>query len=88
VDRKVLTLAVLTGLFGISCCVAPTVLALIGFASVSFVISLGHTLYSTYGWYFRGTAVLLAVVGVVMQTRGPSTTAMPPGPHSWSDRRA
>lgn len=57
------------GLAGISCCVGPTVLALLGLTSVSFAISLGNTLYYRYGWYFRGAALVLAVAGVVSLLR-------------------
>jgi hypothetical protein len=45
--------------------VGPTVLALFGLSSVSFAISLGNTLYSIYGWYFRGAAMLLATLGTL-----------------------
>lgn len=68
-DRKGLVLGVIAGLVGISCCVMPTVLALLGLASMSFAISLGNTLYYTYGWWFRGAALALAIVGVVLQLR-------------------
>jgi hypothetical protein len=64
-DRSGLKLGVFAGLVGISCCVGPTVLALIGLSSVSFAISLSNTLYYEYGWYFRSAAVLLAVIGLV-----------------------
>lgn len=69
-DRSGLTLGVVAGLVGISCCVGPTVLALLGLASVSFAISLSNTLYYEYGWYFRGAAALLGVLGVVALLRG------------------
>ena len=52
-------------LIGISCCVGPTVLALLGLSSVSFAISLSNTLYYEYGWYFRGAAVVLGALGVI-----------------------
>lgn len=64
-DRSGLKLGVVAGLVGISCCVGPTVLALLGLSSVSFAISLSKTLYYEYGWYFRGAAVLLAALGLV-----------------------
>lgn len=64
-DRAGWKLGALAGLLGISCCVSPVVLVLLGLSSVSFAISLGNTLYYGYGWYFRGAAILLAVVGVV-----------------------
>ena len=63
-DRKLVA-----GLAGISCCVGPTVLALLGLSSVSFAISLGNTLYYGYGWYFRGAALVLAAAGVVSLLR-------------------
>ena len=69
-DRAGLKLGVLAGLVGISCCVGPTVLALLGLASVSFAISLSTTLYYEYGWYFRGAAILLGALGVIGLLRG------------------
>lgn len=69
-DRAGLKLGALAGLVGISCCVSPAVLALLGLSSVSFAISLGNTLYYQYGWYFRGAAILLAAVGVFWMLRG------------------
>ncbi len=64
-DRSGLKLGLLAGLAGISCCVGPTVLALLGLSSVSFAISLSNTLYYHYGWYFRGAALVLAAAGVI-----------------------
>lgn len=69
-DRTGLRLGALTGLVGIACCVSPVVLVLLGLASVSFAISLGNTLYSEYGWYFRGAALLFAVAGTLGVLRG------------------
>ena len=54
----------LAGFVGISCCVTPVVLVLLGLSSVSFAIGLGNTLYYQYGWYFRGAALLLACSGL------------------------
>ncbi len=68
-DRAGLKLGLVAGLAGISCCVGPTVLVLLGLSSVSFAISLGNTLYYEYGWYFRGAALLLATAGVVALLR-------------------
>ncbi|MBI3457938.1 MAG: hypothetical protein HY002_19345 [Candidatus Rokubacteria bacterium] len=64
-DRAGLKLGALAGLVGISCCVSPIVLVLLGLSSVAFAVSLGSTLYYGYGWYFRGAALLLAAIGVV-----------------------
>lgn len=64
-DRSGLKLGAVAGLLGISCCVGPAALALLGLSSVPFAISLGNTLYYQYGWYFRAAALLLAAAGVV-----------------------
>lgn len=69
-DKTGLKLGLLAGLVGISCCVSPVVMVLLGLASVSFAISLGNTLYYGYGWYFRGAALVLAVLGVIAILRG------------------
>lgn len=68
-DRAGLKLGALAGFVGIACCVSPVVLVLLGLSSVSLAIDLGNTLYYEYGWYFRGAALLLAVVGVVLILR-------------------
>jgi NADH:ubiquinone oxidoreductase subunit 6 (subunit J) len=69
-DRAGLRLGIVAGLAAISCCVGPTVLALLGLSSVSLAISLGNTLYYQYGWYFRAAALVLAAAGVVGLLRG------------------
>lgn len=68
-DRSGLRLGLLAGLVGISCCVGPTALALLGLATVSFALSLANTLYNEYGWYFRGVAIVLAAAGIVRLLR-------------------
>jgi hypothetical protein len=70
IDRPGLVVGSLAGLIGIGCCAGPTVLALLGLTSASFAISLGNTLYSEYGWYFRGAALLFAAIGVRVILRG------------------
>jgi hypothetical protein len=52
IDRPGFTLGSLAGLIGVSCCVAPTILALLGLISASVAIGLGNMLYVDYGWYF------------------------------------
>jgi hypothetical protein len=64
IDRSGLILGSLAGLIGISCCVAPTILALLGLISASVAIGVGTTLYSEYGWSFRGAGLVFAVIGV------------------------
>lgn len=69
-DKPGLKLGLLAGLVGISCCVSPAVMVLLGLASASYAISLGKTLYYGYGWYFRGAALVLAALGVIGILRG------------------
>lgn len=69
-DRAGLKIGLLAGLVGISCCVSPVVMVLLGLASVSFAIGLGNTLYYQYGWYFRGAALVLAAAAVIAILRG------------------
>jgi hypothetical protein len=70
-DRSGLVLGSLAGLIGIGCCVGPTALALLGLVSGSVALGLGNTLYSEYGWYFRGAGLVFAAVGawVVLRRR-------------------
>ena len=82
-DRPGLKLGVLAGLVGIACCVGPTVLALLGLASVSFAISLSNTLYYEYGWYFRGAAVLLGALGVIGLLRGRKSCTLRGAREQW-----
>lgn len=54
-----LGIGALGGLIGISCCVSPVVLYLIGVASATEAVSLGTRLYGDYAWYFRGAGLLV-----------------------------
>ena len=58
-----------SGLVAISCCVSPVVLVLIEVASAAEAVSLGNTLYYTYGWLFRGAGLLVASVAVFLYLR-------------------
>jgi hypothetical protein len=82
-DRSGLKLGVVAGLVGIACCVGPTVLALLGLASVSFAVSLSNTLYYEYGWYFRGAAVLIGALGVIGLLRGRKSCTLRAAREQW-----
>ena len=58
-----------SGLVAISCCVSPVVLVLLGLATAAEAVSLGNTLYYTYGWLFRGAGLLVAAVAVFLYLR-------------------
>ncbi len=68
--RSGLRIGLISGLTAIMCCVSPVFLVLIGVATAAEAVSLGDTLYYTYGWYFRGAGLLVATIAVVVYLRG------------------
>ena len=67
--RKGVVLGLVSGLVAISCCVSPVVLVLVGVATAAEAVSLGNTLYYTYGWLFRGAGLLVASVALFLYLR-------------------
>ena len=61
---------VASGLVAITCCVSPVVLALLGVATAAEAVTLGDTLYYTYGWYFRAAGLGIAALAVILFLRG------------------
>ena len=59
-----------SGLVAITCCVSPVVLALLGVATAAEAVTLGDTLYYTYGWYFRAAGLAIAALAVILFLRG------------------
>ena len=59
-----------SGLVAITCCVSPVVLALLGVATAAEAVTLGDTLYYTYGWYFRAAGLGIAALAVILFLRG------------------
>ncbi len=55
-----------SGLAAISCCVSPVVMVLIGVATAAEAVTLGDTLYYTYGWGFRAAGLVVAAVAVAV----------------------
>ena len=52
----------------ITCCVSPVVLALLGVATAAEAVTLGDTLYYTYGWYFRAAGLAVAALAVILSS--------------------
>ena len=67
--RGVLT-GLASGLVAITCCVSPVVLVLLGIATAAEAVTLGDTLYYTYGWYFRAAGLGAAALAVILFLRG------------------
>ncbi|MDA1188872.1 MAG: hypothetical protein O2854_04250 [Chloroflexi bacterium] len=68
--KKGLIMGLVSGIVAISCCVSPIVLVLIGVATAAEAVTLGDTLYYTYGWAFRGAGLIAAIAAVVLYLRG------------------
>jgi hypothetical protein len=64
-----LGIGVLGGLVGISCCVSPVVLYLLGVASATEAVAVGNRLYGEYAWYFRGVGLLIGGGAVALYLR-------------------
>ena len=47
------------GVTGLSCCVGPTILALLGIVSAGAAFAWATDLYDGYAWWFRSAGVLL-----------------------------
>ena len=68
--RRGILLGLASGLAAITCCVSPVVLVLLGVATAAEAVTLGDTLYYTYGWYFRAAGLAIAVLAVILFLRG------------------
>ncbi len=68
--KKGLLFGLLSGFTAITCCVSPVVLALLGVATAAEAVTLGDTLYYTYGWLFRAAGLTVAAVAVILYLRG------------------
>ena len=68
--RRGILVGLASGLAAITCCVSPVVLVLLGVATAAEALTLGDTLYYTYGWYFRAAGLGIAVLAVILFLRG------------------
>ena len=68
--RRGLLFGLLSGVTAITCCVSPVVLVLIGVVTAAEAVTLGDTLYYTYGWFFRAAGFIVAAVAVYLYLRG------------------
>jgi hypothetical protein len=59
----------LAGLIGISCCVYPVVLVLLGLSTAAAAADLGNLLFDEWGWAFRLAGLTLAGVAIFIQRR-------------------
>lgn len=64
-----LRIGALGGLVGISCCVSPVVLYLVGLATATEAVGLGTRLYGEYAWYFRGAGLLVGGGAIALYLR-------------------
>lgn len=64
-----LGIGALGGLVGISCCVSPVILYLVGVASATEAVGLGNRLYGEYAWYFRGAGLVVGGAAFALYLR-------------------
>ncbi len=62
-------IGLISGLVGISCCVSPVVLYLLGLATATEAVGLGNTLYGRYAWYFRLAGLLVGGAAITLYLR-------------------
>ena len=68
--KKGILFGIASGFVGITCCVSPVVLVLLGIATAAEAVTLGDTLYYEYGWFFRTAGLIVAAIAVVLFLRG------------------
>lgn len=68
--KRGILFGITSGFVAITCCVSPVVLALLGIATAAEAVSLGDTLYYTYGWFFRAAGLTAATAAVIVFLRG------------------
>lgn len=59
----------MAGLTGLTCCVGPTVLALVGLVSAGTAFNWANDLYDGYAWLFRLGGLLLLVLLIAWSLR-------------------
>ncbi len=71
------------GLLGISCCVSPVVLYLVGASTATEAVSLGNRLYEGYGWYFRAAGLVLGGAALYVYLRRRDECDLPGARANW-----
>ena len=81
--RKGIKYGLLSGLAGITCCVSPVVLVLLGIATAAEAVTLGDTLYYGYAWFFRAFGLAVAAIAVVLYLRRRGMCTLAGARRSW-----
>jgi hypothetical protein len=76
-------IGVLAGLVGITCCVYPVVLVLLGLSTAAAALDLGNRLFDEWGWAFKAAGVTFAVVAIWIQRRRMRTCPVDARPRLW-----
>jgi hypothetical protein len=67
--RRSVLLGAIAGLIGISCCVYPVALVLLGLSSAVAAVDLGNFLFDEWGWAFRSAGAAFALAALWIQRR-------------------
>ena len=81
--KRGLVFGLVSGLAAITCCVSPVVFALLGIATAAEAVTLGDTLYYTYGWIFRGVGFVIAATAVILYLRQRHNCSIRGARHYW-----
>jgi hypothetical protein len=81
-ERSV-AIGALAGLVGISCCVYPIVLVLLGLSTAAAAVDLGNRLFDEWGWAFKSAGVLVAVAAIWVQRWRAKACAIDARPRLW-----
>jgi hypothetical protein len=65
----VLRIGALGGILGMTCCVGPAVLALMGIVSATTAYGWAENLYGNYAWWFRGGGLVMMVALLLASLR-------------------
>ncbi len=78
-----ITIGALAGLIGISCCVYPVVLVLLGLSTAAAALDLGNRLFDEWGWAFKTAGVTFAVIAIWIQRRRARACPVDARPRLW-----
>jgi len=81
--QRSVSIGALAGLVGISCCVYPIVLVLLGLSTAVAAVDLGNRLFNEWGWAFKSAGVAFAATAIVMHRRRAKACAIDARPNLW-----
>lgn len=78
-------IGLVAGIAGITCCVGPTVLALVGLVGAGTAFSWANDLYDGYAWFFRLGGLLLLLLLIAWSLRRRNQCGLRGARSNWRD---